>query len=231
MARGRGPRSGRSRPLMFNRSLHIPILLAGLLSPLGACSASTHPPTAADAEVEIADGAVSGPEPQTASSARMDEIDADEIWDKQAETACAEGRFSGFFEAFVRSRSVAQHYTARRVSLVRGASRTEVIAYGGAPITLMDHRWVTAASAARGAPFDRVDLRIDQSGDNRVLVEWRPVEYAAPGPEAEEGRILRQTGPTGALLFAPTGHCWELVEDRIRPDESWPVAGTGPGGA
>lgn len=202
---------------MSTHRLRTTLVLGALMSALGACGASAPAPAATAADTEVVDGRGAAAEQQAPPPAPIDEIDADEIWDKQAETACAAGRFPEFLEAFVRSRSVARHYSARRVLVARAASRTEVVgaAYAGAPITLMDHRWVTAASATRGAPFDRVELEINQSSDNRVLVEWRPVEYGPPGPEEEEGRILRQTGPGGALLFAPTDHCWALVEDRI----------------
>ena len=200
--------------------LRTTVILLGLMSAVAACGAASPPRAAPDAEAKTAEDKASAPQQQTPPPATHDEIDADEAWDKQAETACATGSFSGFVEAFVRSPSVARHYSARQVSIIRPGSWTMVrgAAYGGAPVTLMDHRWVTAASAARGAPFERVDLQIEQAGDNRVLVEWRPVEYATPGPDEEDGEILRQTGPGGALLFTPTDHCWELVEDRIRTD-------------
>ena len=207
---------------MFTRRLRTTIILGGLMSALCACGASAPPPAAPAADTEVVDDRGSAPEQQAAPAKPIDEIDADEVWDRQIEAACAEGRFPEFLNAFVRSPSVARHYTASRLSMVRAGSRTEVrgAGYGGAPITLMDHRWVTAASAARGAPFERVELQINQSADNRVLVEWRPVVYGPPGPDEEDGEILRQTGPAGALLFAPTAHCWELVEDRIRSEGS-----------
>lgn len=205
---------------MSPRRLRTTVILLGLMSAVGACGAAPSAPNTPDAEAKAAEGKAPAPEQQTPPPASYDEIDADEMWDKQAETACSTGSFSGFVEAFVRSPSVARHYSARQVSIIRPGSWTMVrgAAYGGAPITLMDHRWVTSASATDGAPFERVDLQIEQAGDNRVLVEWRPVEYGAPGPDEEDGEILRQTGPGGALLFTPTDHCWELVEDRIRTD-------------
>lgn len=200
-------------------------LFCGLMLAAGACDA---PPLRSAAGVEDGQslaGARPVPEPRrpaTSKSGEVDGIDEDEVWDRQIETACAEGRFTAFFAAFARSPSVARHYSAQQISFVRAGSRTRVrgAAYGGAPVTLRDFRWVTTASATRGAPFERVDLKIDQSADNRVLVQWRPVEYGPPGADAEDGEILRQTGPSGALLFAPTERCWELVEDRVSSERS-----------
>ena len=137
-------------------------------------------------------------------------------------TACATGNARAFIQAIGFSSAAASRFLAPSIARIEGGRIQQVsrAAYGDLPIAIIDYGWVTRASARRVAGgqignLESVGVEINQSSDNRIVVEWVPVTYEASASDAQDAEpIPVPNGPGGALLFRPTSGCWELIEDR-----------------
>ena len=157
---------------------------------------------------------------------------SDELFLEMAGRACRSDDFKSFFHAFsgsqaVRERHMAVHLTVGEEGQLHRMSRRQYIEKRAFPVSPMDNDYVTAASADNFARSGNggwrdllyVRLAFDFAQDSRVRVEWTPGSFErhlhSPPPELEEGlgRMIRQTGEGGILLFAPTGTCWELFAE------------------
>ena len=179
---------------------------------------------------------VQRPESKEAGAAR-DQVakkiaQSDDLFLEMADRACRSEDFKSFFRAFSGSRAVRERHMARNLTIgIVGRSRAvtgrEYLSEIAFPISPMDNDYVTVASAEK---FERLEngnwrdllyvrLDFEFAQDSRVRVEWTPgtferhLDFPPLEPEEGLGRMIRQMGEGGVLLFAPNATCWELFAD------------------
>ena len=218
------PSSETSRFVLATGTKRNPARLAALVvasTSLMACQAPAATPERPSRPEAVASAAI--PAPAKADPVpQAESIDTDAMMADSALTACSSRDARAFIQAIVFSPAVARRFMAPTLDVIEPGGKRRVTrqAYAGLPIAMMDYSWVTAESAlsvqANGpGPMTSVKVEINQSSDNRIAVEWTPVQYEGGDGEGGEARPI---GPGGTLLFYPEGDCWNLIEDRRNPE-------------
>lgn len=191
---------------------------------LGAVTGCQAPAATPDAEPAGGRPEASAPETNPAVPAGAQTLDTVSFMFEAATEACARDDARAFIQAIAFSPEVARRFMATAIDrLENGTSRrVSADAYGDLPIAMIDYSWVTRASARRviegqSGELEHVTVEINQSSDNRIVVDWVPVSGGpAPGDDPS-GAEPKPVGPGGSLLFHPTDDCWTLVQDRREP--------------
>lgn len=158
--------------------------------------------------------------------------ESDRFWLQQAGLACKSRDFRAFFSAFGGSWAVRQAYTADRVRFgLEGMSRempgSQYLDQNNYPLGRIDYLIATAQSisdfeAKSGSTYRDlvyVDIEFNTASDDRRRVDWTPGLFESqlePPPSdlgESKGRMVRQLGDGGYLLFYPTSDCWKFVSD------------------
>lgn len=156
--------------------------------------------------------------PQVAKNGpKQTESENDRFWLETAATACENGEFKSFFEAFVRSVAVRNRHLADPIAIIANGESIELARtlYVDFPIAMSDYTFVSKASEHVGPnKQEYLHLTFNQSHNSRYRVDWVRIRYAGNGNDADgEAEIAGTYGKPGFLIFEPTQTCWRLVED------------------
>lgn len=150
--------------------------------------------------------------------------ESDRFFAEMAEAACRDDDFHAFLWPFANSRAVRERHVAPSVfvgssSDSRAIAAADYLAADDFPILMIDHSYVTAASArlfdAEGGRADQlvyVELEVNTAQDERRRVDWTPGRFE-PDEGDGPGTLIEATGPGGHLLFSRSGDCWRLTGD------------------
>jgi hypothetical protein len=158
--------------------------------------------------------------PQVAKNGpKQTESEIDRFWLETAATACENGEFKSFFEAFVRSVAVRNRHMADPIAILanRKSIKLALARYVDFPIAMADYTFVSKASEHAGPnKQEYLHLTFNQSQSSRYRVDWVRIRYAGNGNDADgEAEIAGTYGKPGFLIFEPTQTCWRLIEDNV----------------
>jgi hypothetical protein len=212
-----------------------------LLAGVAACGSEPSDAAASAAAVDPAAKPAAARAPNTAGTDGADDrpvrqmTESDRLRLEMADGACRNNDFKGFFQAFTGSWAVREKYTAAKVGFgetgkARKIDKRRYLDQNHYPLATIDYFFVTAESAMKfdmnGGDSDDlryVQVEFNQSGDNRVRIDWLPgifeMNLTPPPEDLQEGLgdLVQETGSGGYLLFFPTESCWELVDDIANP--------------
>lgn len=158
--------------------------------------------------------------------------ESDRILLTMAKDACKNGDYRTFFDAFAKSPSVRQKYSAAKIQSAWLGTRGETLSkrdidaasYTDFPVKLEDYYYKPRKPTRVGDVDEYLDLEFNQSQNNDISVEWSRIHYdrrSAVGDDlgipldAKGKSIPLGTHPQaeGQLLFRPTADCWVFSED------------------
>lgn len=149
-----------------------------------------------------------------------------------AKEACKKRDYRAFFDAFARSKSVRQKYTAPTIQSALLGPHGEIIStrsvdaarYTAFPVRMEGFSYKPRQPARAGDTGEDLYLEFNQSQNNEISVDWSRINRDTPaeGEDAPgnpgDGRgkpTLSGKGPevAGQLLFYPSADCWVFAED------------------
>lgn len=158
--------------------------------------------------------------------------ESDRILLTMAKDACKNGDYRAFFDAFAKSSTVRQKYSAAKIQTAllgpHGkpiSTRTiDAASYTDFPVKMEDYYYKPRKPARAGDTGEYLDLEFNQSQNNDISVEWSRVHFDGQSSGGDDlGNPLDAKGKPipagthppaeGQLLFRPTADCWVFAED------------------